>query len=127
MPSTAYLMLRSAQRARLEARTMLIQHSHPLVEFVEQRLCVFEIRRVEAFGEPSVDRREKVAGFGGAALVAAEPGEARSGAQFPELGLLLLGDAQGFAIQYLGGLRLPLTRQQLAFVPVQLCRQLALP
>src|SRR6266436_2820957 len=53
MPSTTYLMLRSAQRARLEARTMLIQHSHPLVEFVEQRLCVFEIRRVEAFGEPS--------------------------------------------------------------------------
>jgi hypothetical protein len=34
------------------------------------------IGRVEAFGEPAIDRREKVAGFGVAALVAAELGEA---------------------------------------------------
>ena len=34
-------------------------------------------------------------GFAAAALVAAEPGEARGGAQFPEFGLLLPGDAQG--------------------------------
>jgi len=38
------------------------------------------------------------------ALVAAEPGEARGGAQFPELGPLLLGDAQSLAIEFLGGL-----------------------
>jgi hypothetical protein len=54
------------------------------------------------------------------ALVAAEPGEARGGTQFPELGPLLLGDAQGFAIEFLGGRRMPLLQQQLAFVPVQL-------
>jgi hypothetical protein len=46
---------------------------------VEQRLCLFEIGCVEAFGEPAVNRREQVAGFGVAALVAAEPGEARHG------------------------------------------------
>jgi hypothetical protein len=34
--------------------------------------------------------------------IASEPGEARGGAQFPELGPLLLGDAQGLAIQVLG-------------------------
>src|SRR6516165_1635128 len=38
----------------------------------------------------------------------------------PELGLLLTGDAQGFAIQFLGGLGMPLPQQQLALVPVEL-------
>ena len=90
-------------------------------QLVEQRLCVFEIGRVEAFGEPAIDRCQQVAGFALAALVAAEPSEARDGAQFPEFGPLLLCDAQGFAIQFLGGLGMPL-QQQLAFVPVQLCR-----
>ena len=33
-------------------------------QFVEQRLRLFQIGGVEAFGEPAVDRREKVAGFG---------------------------------------------------------------
>jgi CRP-like cAMP-binding protein len=41
-------------------------------------------------------------------LVAAEPGEAHRGAQFPEFGLLLHGDVEGFAIEFLGGLRMPL-------------------
>ena len=57
-------------------------------------------RRWRTAWKPAVDRREEVAGFGAPALVAAEPGEARSDAQFPELGLLLLGDAQGFARQF---------------------------
>src|SRR5215472_5963670 len=72
-------------------------------QFVEQRLCLFEILCVEAFGEPAVDQREKVAGFCAAALIAAQPSEVHSGAQFPELGFLLGGNAQGFAIQFLGG------------------------
>src|SRR5438270_12107735 len=71
-------------------------------KLLEQCSCVFEIGRVEALGEPAVDRGEEVAGFGVAALVATEPGEAHGSAQFPQLGLLLLGDAQGFAIEYLG-------------------------
>ena len=58
-------------------------------QFVEQRLCVFEVGGIEAFGEPAVDGREQIAGCGTAALVAAEPSETRGGAQFPELGLLL--------------------------------------
>ena len=54
-------------------------------QFVEQRLCVFEVGGIEAFGEPAVDRREQVERFGLTTLVAAEPGEARGGAQFPSL------------------------------------------
>ena len=73
-------------------------------QFFEQRLRRHQVGRVETFGEPAVDRSEEVAGFGVAALVAAEPGEARGGAQFPELGLLLRSDAQGFAVQFLGSL-----------------------
>jgi hypothetical protein len=45
-----------------------------------------------------------------AALVVAEPGEARGGAQFPELSRLLFSEAQGFAIQFLGGLGVPLAK-----------------
>src|SRR5215472_3123959 len=40
-------------------------------QFVEQRLCFFQVRRAEAFGEPAVDRRKKIARFAAAALVAA--------------------------------------------------------
>jgi hypothetical protein len=49
----------------------------------------------------------EVAGIGGAVLVPAEPGEARDGAQCPELGFLLRGDVQGLAIQFLGGFGMP--------------------
>jgi hypothetical protein len=45
-------------------------------EFVEQRLCLFEIGRAETLGEPVVDRRQKIASFGAATLVAADPSRA---------------------------------------------------
>ena len=80
-------------------------------QLAEQFLRLFQIGGIEALGIPAVDRREKIAGFSAAALVAAEPGEARGGAQFPQLGPLLLGDAQGFAIQLLGGLGMPLPQR----------------
>jgi len=102
--------------------------SRPLpTQFVEQGLCVFQIGGVEAFGEPAIDRREQVAGCGGPALVAAQPAETYYGAQFPELGLLLAGDAQSLVVQFLGGFGMPLPQQQLAFEPVQLCREPARP
>jgi hypothetical protein len=43
----------------------------------QQRLCLYQVGGVETFGELGVDRREKVAGFGVAALVAAEPVDVR--------------------------------------------------
>jgi hypothetical protein len=66
---------------------------------------------IETFGKPAVDRSEKIAGFGVAALIGAEPGEAHSGAQFPKLGALLFGDPPGVAILLLSGLGL--------FLPLQ--------
>jgi hypothetical protein len=60
-------MLRNDRRAYLEARTTSMQASHLFAQFVEQRLRLFEIGRIEPFGEPAADQREKVAGFGVAA------------------------------------------------------------
>src|ERR1700731_1158037 len=67
---------RTGQKAVVRARppAMLTTGSR---QFVEQRLCVFQIGGVEAFGEPAVDRGEEVAGFGAAALLAPQPGAAR--------------------------------------------------
>ena len=40
------------------------------VQLIEQRLGLFQIKRVEAFGEPAIDRSEKIAGFLPLALIA---------------------------------------------------------
>ena len=95
-------------------------------ELVQESFCLFQIGRVEAFSEPAVNRRQQLARLRPPVLFAPQPREADGGAQFPELGLLLHGDAQGFVIKFLGGLGMPLTQKQLAFVSVQLCRKPAL-
>src|SRR5450631_1885560 len=81
-------------------------------QLVDECLRLFQIGSIEPLGEPVVFDREEVAGFGVATLVAAQPGEAHGGAQFPELGALLLGGAQGSAIEFLSGLGMPLSQQQ---------------
>jgi hypothetical protein len=42
------------------------------MQFIEQRLNLLQIERVEAFGEPAIDRSEKVAGLRPPALIAPE-------------------------------------------------------
>src|SRR3954454_1337174 len=44
-------------------------------QFIEQRLGFLQDRRIEAFGEPTVDRRDQIASFRAPALVAPEPSE----------------------------------------------------
>ena len=61
-------------------------------ECVKQRLGLLQIERVEAFGEPAVDRSEKLAGLIPLALIAPEPRHAHCGAQFPGFCLLLAGN-----------------------------------
>jgi hypothetical protein len=61
-------------------------------QFVEQCLCLLKVGCVEAFGEPAVDRREEVEGFGQTGLVAAKLSQAYCGAQFPDLSVLLLSE-----------------------------------
>jgi len=48
-----------------------------VVQFVQQRLCVFKVRQVEAFGEPVVNFRELLASLLTAIGVAQEARETR--------------------------------------------------
>jgi hypothetical protein len=50
------------------------QNSLSVVQLVEQGLSLFQVARVEAFAEPAVDRREKLAGLLPFALIAPQPG-----------------------------------------------------
>src|SRR6267378_4835906 len=59
-----------------------------LSQFVEQRLGLFEIGGVEAFGEPVEDRGEQCHRLLRPALLLAQAGEAHRAAQFPGLGVL---------------------------------------
>ena len=42
----------------------------PSCQLIKQRLGLFQIARVKAFGEPAVDRSEKIAGLVPLALIA---------------------------------------------------------
>jgi hypothetical protein len=70
-------------------------------ELIQQRLRLLQDRRVEAFGEPSVDRGEEIVGFGALALVAPQAGEAGGGVQLKNLCALPLGDGNGSLIVFL--------------------------
>ena len=50
-------------------------------QLIQERLRLFQIGRVETFGEPGVDRREQIAGFVALALVQPQAGERGSDAQ----------------------------------------------
>ncbi len=68
-----------------------------LLQVVEQLLCVFQVARGEAFGEPGVERGQQITGGGALALALPELREAGGGAQLERLGLLASRDLQGLA------------------------------
>ncbi len=75
-----------------------------LRDFVEQRPCVLQIARLEAFGEPAVDGCKQVAGVAGPVLTQPQPGEAGSGAEFQHHCVLVAGDAEDL-VEAVHGLR----------------------
>ena len=64
------------------------------LQFPQQRLRLLQIARVEAFGEPPVNRSQELARLLHLALVAPEACEAHGGAEFPGFGLLLPCDGE---------------------------------
>ena len=62
---------------------MAVRNSLSGVQFVEQGLGLLQIERVEAFGEPAVDRSKKLAGRIPLALIAPQPRHSHRRAQFP--------------------------------------------
>src|SRR5215467_12147055 len=88
-------------------------------QLVEQRLGILEDRRVEAFGEPAVDWREEITGFGALALITPEAGEAGRRPKFPRFGLLRTGDLDCLAKAAVGPLVVA-PAGQFSIEPVQL-------
>src|SRR5437762_5097303 len=66
-----------------------------LPQLRQQRLGFLQIPRVEAFGEPGVERGEEGAGRVALALALPETRQTGGGAQLERLGLLPPGDLQG--------------------------------
>src|SRR5262249_6478819 len=90
-------------------------------QLVEQRLRLDEVTRVEALGEPGVDRGQQRAGFGALALALPEAGKARRSTQLEGLRLLCRRDLERAAEECLGrrGARGIAGEQQLALPVVK--------
>jgi hypothetical protein len=58
---------------------------------IEQRLGLFQIERVEALGEPAIDRSEKIVGLVPLPLIAPQSSKARRRAQLPRFCLAPTG------------------------------------
>src|ERR1700751_2544414 len=74
------------------------RQSRAISEIIKQPLGLLQNRRAEALGEPTIDWRQQRVRLNVLALVAPQPGEAGRGAQFPELGVLLLCNRDRLAI-----------------------------
>ena len=90
-----------------------------MAQLIQQRLRVLQVRRIETFGEPIVDRTEQITGFRALALVAPEPGEAGRCPQLEELCALPLGNGDGLTIVPLGPGSIAGGIQQIARHPMQ--------
>src|SRR5271156_4460512 len=64
------------------------------VQFLEQDFGLLQIKRVEAFREPAINRSKQFTSLLRVPLVAPEAREAHCGAQFPGLGILLARDGE---------------------------------
>src|SRR6516164_6236739 len=71
---------------------MLLAVARQSRQLLEQRLGLLQIARIKPFGEPAIDRREKVASCISLTLIAPQPRQAHRGTQLKGPGLLLLRD-----------------------------------
>src|SRR5262249_16104217 len=89
--SVAALSGRLQTRRAPELGSSVIASSRQLIE---QRLGLFQIRRVEPLAEPDVNRRREAAGLDAPAFIAPETVEAGGGGQFEPGGVVGPGDLQ---------------------------------
>ena len=89
-------------------------------QLVEQRSSFFQIARVKPFGEPTVDRSEKLASFIPLPVIAPEPRHAhrRLAIRFSSLWLLILLTALAFFSEAYAGSDERAKVDQLVFAPV---------
>jgi hypothetical protein len=79
----------------VSTRGWALRQVRNLTKLVEQRLRVFEVWCVEAFGELAVDRSEQVTRLAPPTLLAPQPGETSRGTQFEGFRLLPPRDVEG--------------------------------
>ena len=84
------------------------------IQLIKQRLRLLQIERVEPFGKPAVNRSEKLASLIPFPLVAPEPAEAGSGAEFKDPRALPPSDAERLMIAVLGRDLIACSIQQIA-------------
>jgi hypothetical protein len=72
-------------RARRSCAAIRGKNSLSVVQLIEQRLGLLQARRIKSFGEPAVDRSEKITGFATPVLLEAEARQADRCMQFQEL------------------------------------------
>jgi hypothetical protein len=65
------------------------------VQLLQKSLGLLQVERIEALGEPAVDRREQFSSLLRLPLIAPEPHHARRRAQFPGLCFLLASSGGG--------------------------------
>jgi len=87
-------------------------------QLIEQHFGILPDRRVEGFGESTVDWREESTGFGVLALIMPEAGETAGGPKFPERGALPLCNRERLMITLLGRGAVAHGVQQIASQPM---------
>src|SRR5271166_5270041 len=96
------------------------------VHLLKKRLRLPEVVGREPLGEPTVNRREEIGGFGAPALVAPEPNQAHGGAQFQGLGALKTGDFESVREFRFAFAHAPRSGEEVAAQPMQLRLEYAL-
>jgi len=89
-------------------------------QLIEERLGVLQDRCVESFGEPAVDRREKIMGFGALALITPEAGEAGGSTKLKSFRILSVRYGKTLPIILLGCGFFAYSSQQTTSPPIQL-------
>jgi hypothetical protein len=89
-------------------------------DLIKQCFCLLQNRRIEAFGEPDIDRRQQVAGLATLTLIDPKASEADGGTQFKGFCTLPLGDSERLMILLLGCSLVTSGIEQLAAQAMQL-------
>ena len=95
-PFALDLCTSSPPQRRLIGGYLSLRGNGRLGQLVEQRLGLFEVGRVEAFGEPAEDWGEQGDRLLRPGLLSAQAGEAHRAAQFPGLCVLPACDVDAF-------------------------------
>src|SRR5262249_23041156 len=112
LPQERTSLGRPGMSAKDQTRKSPVHSSSSCRQFIEHRLCIFQIERVGAFSEPAVNRSQQFVSLLRLALIVPEPRHAHCRAQLPGFGLLLTRNRERTLEVYLRLRRVRLGRQE---------------